>query len=67
VINSRKLEWAENVADVREMSTAYRDLMWKPEGNKSLARPRHRWKDTLKRNSSKSFGGAWTGFILTQN
>jgi hypothetical protein len=48
VIKSRRLEWAENVAGVGEMSCAYRVLMGKPEGNKSLARPRHRREDSIK-------------------
>jgi hypothetical protein len=48
VIKSRRLEWAENVTGVGEMSSAYRVLMGKHEGNKSLARPRHRWEDSIK-------------------
>jgi hypothetical protein len=48
VIKLRRLEWAENVAGVGEMSSADRFLMGKPEGNKSLARPKHRWEDSIK-------------------
>jgi hypothetical protein len=27
---------------------AYKVLVWKPEGNKSFGRPRHRWKGNIK-------------------
>ena len=36
------------MAGVGEMSSAYRVLMGKPEGNKALARSRHRWEDSIK-------------------
>jgi hypothetical protein len=36
--------WAGRVACTREMSSAYKILVVKPEGKKPLRRPRHRWK-----------------------
>jgi len=37
-----------HVARVGEMRHAYRILLGKPEGNKPLGRPRHRWDDKVK-------------------
>jgi len=31
-----------------EMRGVYRDLVGKPEGKRSLGRPRHRWEDNFK-------------------
>jgi hypothetical protein len=31
-----------------EIHTLYRVLVWKPEGRRPLARPRHRWEDNIK-------------------
>jgi hypothetical protein len=43
---------------------AYRVLVVKPEGRRSLGIPRCRWEDTIKNVSSRSgLIGAWAGFI----
>jgi len=35
------------VARVEEMRNAYSILVGKPEGKRSLGRPRHRWEDNI--------------------
>ena len=43
VIKSRRIRWAGHVARMGEESGVYRVLVGKPEGNKSMGRPRRRW------------------------
>jgi hypothetical protein len=45
---SRKMRWAGHVARMGEKRNAYRILMEKPEGKRSLGRPRRRWVDIIK-------------------
>jgi hypothetical protein len=48
VIKSRRLRWAGHVARMGERRGAYRALVGKPEGRRSLGRPRRRWEDNIK-------------------
>ena len=48
VIKWRRMKWAGNVARIRERRGVYRVLVWKPEGKRSLGRPRRRWEDNIK-------------------
>jgi len=48
VIKSRRMGWAGHVARVGEGRVVYRVLVRKPEGTKSLGRPRRRWEDNIK-------------------
>jgi len=48
VIKSGRMRWAGHVARMGEKRGAYRVLVGKPEGNKSLGRYRRRWKDNIK-------------------
>jgi hypothetical protein len=48
VIKSRRMRWAGYVARMGEERGVYRVLVGKPEGNRSLGRPRHRWEDTIR-------------------
>ena len=45
VIKSRRMRWAGHVARMGERRGAYRVLVGKPEGKRSLGKPRHRWED----------------------
>jgi hypothetical protein len=47
-IKSRSMRWAGHVARMGEGRNIYRLLMGKPEGNRPLIRPRHRWEDGMK-------------------
>jgi hypothetical protein len=48
VIKSRRMMWAGHVARMGEGRDAYRNLVGRPEGRKSLGRPKHRWEDNIK-------------------
>jgi hypothetical protein len=48
MIKSRRMRWAGHVARMAETRNAYRILVGKPEGKRSLVRPKHRWVDNIK-------------------
>jgi hypothetical protein len=48
VIKSRRMRWAGHVARRGENRGAYRILVERPEGRRTLARPRRRWEDNIK-------------------
>jgi hypothetical protein len=48
MIKSRKMRWAGHVACLGKKKRAYRVLMGKPEGKKSLGRYRCRWEVNIK-------------------
>jgi hypothetical protein len=47
VIKWRRMRWMGEVARVEEMRNAYSILVGKPEGKRSLGRPRHRREDNI--------------------
>jgi hypothetical protein len=47
-IKSRRMRWAKNVAGMGEGSLAYKILVGRPEGRRSLDRSRRRWEDNIK-------------------
>ena len=47
-LQSRRLRWAGHVACMEQSRNAYRVLVGKPEGKRSLGRPRPRWDIILK-------------------
>jgi hypothetical protein len=47
VIKSGRMRWAGHVARMGEERGAYRVLVGKPEGKRSLGRPRRRWVDNI--------------------
>jgi hypothetical protein len=48
MIKSRRLIWVGHAARMGEKWNAYRLLLGKPEGKRSLGRPRLRWVDIIK-------------------
>ena len=48
VIKSRRMRWAGYVARMGEERVVYRVLVRKPEGGRSLGRPRRRWVDNIR-------------------
>jgi hypothetical protein len=42
------MRWTEHLAQIREKRNAYKILVGKPEGKRSLERPRHRRVDNIK-------------------
>jgi hypothetical protein len=47
---SRRMRLAGHVARTGEKRNAYKILVGKPEGKRSLGRPRRRWVDNIKMN-----------------
>ena len=48
VIKSKRMRWAWHVAHMGERRGVYMVLVKKPEGKRSLGRPRRRWEDNIK-------------------
>jgi hypothetical protein len=63
VIESRRMRWAGHVAHLSKRRSAYRSLVWIPEGNRTLRRPSRRWEDNIKMYLQYMGWGAWTGLI----
>jgi hypothetical protein len=50
-----------------EQRNAYRILVGKPEGKRSLGRPRHRWERSIKMNRREARGDDASWINLAQN
>jgi hypothetical protein len=61
VINSRTLRWAGHVARMEER--CIQGFGGKPEGRRTLERPRRRWKDNIKIDVKEVGWGTWTGSL----
>ena len=48
VVKPRRMRWAGHVARMVEVRGVHRVLVGKPEGKRSLGRPRRRWEDNIK-------------------
>jgi hypothetical protein len=48
VMKARRMRWVGHVACMGEVRGAYNILVGKPEGRRTLGRPRHRWEDNIK-------------------
>jgi hypothetical protein len=66
VIKSRK-RWAGHVARIAEGSGLYRVLVGKPDGKRSLGRPRRRWDDNIKMDLHKLGCGGMDWLELAQD
>jgi hypothetical protein len=64
VIKSRKLRWTGHVARMGERRGAYRALVGKPEGRRSLRRPRRKWEDNIKMDLLEVGWGHGPVFLL---
>jgi len=67
VTKSRRMSWAGDVASMRERISAYRVWVRRPEGNRSLGRPRHRWKDNIKMDLQEVGCGGMDWIELAEN
>ena len=47
-LKSRRLRWAGHVARTEEFRNECKVLVGRPEGKRSLGRPRRRWEDNIK-------------------
>jgi len=57
VIKSRRMRWVGHVARIGEERGVYRVLVGKPEGRRSLGRPRRRWEGNIKMDLREMGGG----------
>jgi hypothetical protein len=60
VIKLRRMRWVRYVAHMGERKGIYRVFVRKPEGKRSLERPRHRWEDNIKIDLQGVDVGVWT-------
>jgi hypothetical protein len=56
MIKSRRMRWAGHVARMGDKRNAYRILVGKPEGKRSLGRPKCRWLDNIKMDRKGWYG-----------
>jgi hypothetical protein len=61
---SRRMRWPVHVARMRTKTNAYRILVGKPEGNRALGRPRHRWIDNIEIDLRDILIGNRTSILL---
>jgi hypothetical protein len=45
MIKSKRMRWTRHIACMGKMRNAYNILVGKPDKNRPLGRPRHRWED----------------------
>jgi len=57
------MRWVGHVALMGESRGAYRVLVGKPEGKRTLWRHRLAWEDTMKMDLQEVGWGEWTGLI----
>ena len=67
VIKSRRMRWAGNVVRMGEKRGVYRVLVGKPEGKRTLGRPRHRWENNIKMDLQKVGCGGMEWIDLVQD
>jgi hypothetical protein len=67
VIKSRAVKWAGYVAGMWERRGVYRVLVGKPEGRRTLGRPRRRWEDSIKMDLQEVGCGGMDWIELTQD
>jgi hypothetical protein len=67
VIKSRRMRWAGHVARMDEGRGAYRILMGRPEGRRSLGRPRRRWENNIKMDLQEVGWGGMDSIDMAQD
>ena len=61
------MRWVGHVACMGKRRGVYRVLVGKPEGNRSLRRPRRRWEDNIKMDLQEEGCGGMDWIELTQD
>jgi hypothetical protein len=67
VIKSRRMSWAQHVAQMGEEKGVYRVLVGKPEGKRPLERPRCRWEDNSRMDLQEVVCGGMDWIGLAQD
>jgi hypothetical protein len=63
MIKTRNMRWTGHKARMGEKRNAYSILVGKPEGKRSLGRPRRRWVDNIKIDIREIGWHVWIGLI----
>jgi hypothetical protein len=61
------MRWRGHVADMGEKRGVYRVLVRKPEGKRSLGRPKRRWEGSIKMNLQEVGCGGMDWIYLAQD
>jgi hypothetical protein len=56
------MRWTGHVAHKGQDRKVYKVLVGKPEGKRTLGRPRRRWEDGIQMDLMEIGLGVWTGF-----
>jgi hypothetical protein len=69
IIKSRRMRCADHILRMGEKRNAYRLLVGKPEGRRSLGRPRRRWVDNIRMDLGEVGWGDvdWIGLAQDKN
>jgi hypothetical protein len=67
IIKSRRIRRAGNIARMGKKRNAYTILVEKPEGNRQLGRPSHRWGDNIKIDLREIVWGSTDWIDLAQD
>jgi hypothetical protein len=67
IIKTSRMRWAGHVARMVVKRIAYRILVGKPEGKRSLGRPRHRFMDNNKMDVREIRLGGMDWIVLAQD
>jgi hypothetical protein len=69
MIKTRRMRWVCHVARMGDKRNAYRVLVGKPEGKRSLGRSRRRWMDNIRMNLGEVEWGDvdWIGLAQDRN
>jgi hypothetical protein len=66
-MKSRRMRWAGHAARIGEVGKVYKVLVGKPEGKRSLGRPRRRWEDGIRMDLRKIGWGSVEWIQLAQD
>ena len=67
VVKSRRMRWAGHVTRMAVYRGVLRVLVGKPEGKRSLGRPRRRWEDNINMDLQEGGGGRGDWMELAQD
>jgi hypothetical protein len=69
IIKSRRVRWDSHIERMRETTNAYRLLVGKPKGKRTLGRPRCRWVDNIRMDLGEVGWGDvdWIGLAHDRN
>jgi hypothetical protein len=67
MIKSKRMRWVSHEERMQDMKNVYKILVGKPEGNRPLRRPRHRWEDNTEIDLKEIGWEGWDWIQLAQD